>query len=81
MKITFRCDPALIDLLPRPVPARAALPESVDEAALTRAISWVDGVPLLLVEAVRRDCELRMELLERRLASAQSAEGIVKAQE
>ena len=27
MKITFRCDPTLIDLLPRPVPARAALPE------------------------------------------------------
>src|ERR1700712_3425669 len=27
MKITFRCDPALIDLLPRPVPARAALPD------------------------------------------------------
>lgn len=27
MKITFRCDPALIDLLPQPVPARAALPD------------------------------------------------------
>ena len=27
MNITFRCDPALIDLLPRPVPARAALPD------------------------------------------------------
>jgi hypothetical protein len=27
MNITFRCDPALIDLLPRPVPAKAALPE------------------------------------------------------
>ena len=27
MKITFRCDPALIDLLPRPVPAREALPD------------------------------------------------------
>jgi hypothetical protein len=27
MKIVFRCDPALIDLLPRPVPARAALPD------------------------------------------------------
>src|SRR5215470_15240575 len=27
----------------------------------------------LLVEAVRRDCELRMELLEQRLAGAQSA--------
>lgn len=27
MKITFRCDPALIDVLPRPVPAKAALPD------------------------------------------------------
>jgi hypothetical protein len=27
MKITFRCDPALVDLLPRPIPARAALPD------------------------------------------------------
>jgi len=31
----------------------------------------------LLVEAVRRDCELRMELLERRLASAKSAEDYI----
>ena len=27
MNITFRCDPALIDLLPRPVPAHAMLPD------------------------------------------------------
>jgi hypothetical protein len=27
MRITFRCDPALIDELPRPVPAKAALPD------------------------------------------------------
>ena len=27
MNITFRCDPALIDLLPRPVPASSALPD------------------------------------------------------
>jgi len=33
--------------------ARAALPETVDEAALARLIAWVDGVPLLLTEAVR----------------------------
>jgi AcrR family transcriptional regulator len=31
----------------------------------------------LLVEAVRRDCELRMELLERRLAKAKSAEDFI----
>jgi hypothetical protein len=27
MNITFRCDPSLIDLLPRPVPAKAMLPD------------------------------------------------------
>ncbi len=27
MKIIFRCDPTLIDILPRPLPAKAALPE------------------------------------------------------
>ena len=31
----------------------------------------------LLVEAVRRDCELRMELLERQLASAQTADDFI----
>ena len=33
MKITFRCDPALIDLLPRPVPAKAALPDWLRQMA------------------------------------------------
>jgi len=33
--------------------ARAVLPVTVDETALTQILSWVDGVPLLLVEAVR----------------------------
>lgn len=33
MNITFRCDPALIDLLPRPVPARDALPDWLREMA------------------------------------------------
>ena len=31
----------------------------------------------LLVEAVRRDCELRMELLERQLAGARTAEDFI----
>jgi len=31
----------------------------------------------LLVEAVRRDCELRMEILERRLATAQTADDFI----
>ena len=33
MNITFRCDPALIDLLPRPVPAQAALPDWLRQMA------------------------------------------------
>ena len=42
MEITFRCDPALIDLLPRPVPARAALPECL-RAMAPRVQSPVHG--------------------------------------
>ena len=33
MKITFRCDPALVDVLPRPVAAREALPEWLQRMA------------------------------------------------
>ena len=33
MNITFRCDPALIALLPRPVPAKAALPDWLRQMA------------------------------------------------
>jgi hypothetical protein len=33
MNIIFRCDPALIDLLPRPIPAKAALPEWLRQMA------------------------------------------------
>jgi hypothetical protein len=42
MKVTFRCDPALIDRLPRPVPARAALPEWL-RAMAPRVPSAVHG--------------------------------------
>jgi hypothetical protein len=42
MKITFRCDPALMDWLPRPVPARAALPEWL-RAMAPRVPSAVHG--------------------------------------
>ena len=42
MNITFRCDPALIDLLPRPVPARVALPDWL-RAMAPRAPSSVHG--------------------------------------
>ncbi|MGJ7610004.1 MULTISPECIES: hypothetical protein [unclassified Variovorax] len=33
MNIQFRCDPALFDLLPRPVPAKAALPDWLRQMA------------------------------------------------
>ena len=33
MRIVFRCDPVLIDVLPRPVPAKAALPDWLRELA------------------------------------------------
>ena len=42
MNITFRCDPALLDLLPRPVAARGALPEWLRRMA-PRAESPVHG--------------------------------------
>ena len=42
MNITFRCDPALIDLLPHPVPARSALPAWLRQMA-PRAPSSVHG--------------------------------------
>jgi len=42
MNITFRCDPALIDLLPRPVAAQAALPDWLRQMP-PRAPSSVHG--------------------------------------
>ncbi len=52
MHITFRCDPALIDLLPRPVLAKLALPEwlrqmapRVDSSVHQRSIRTVKQCP------------------------------------
>ena len=42
MNITFRCDPALVDLLPRPIPAKAALPDWL-RAMAPRVASSVHG--------------------------------------
>ncbi len=42
MNITFRCDPALIELLPRPVPAKAMLPNWLRQMA-PRVPSSVHG--------------------------------------
>ena len=45
MKIVFRCDPALVDLLPRPLPARAALPDWL-RAMAPRVASEMHGRPI-----------------------------------
>ena len=42
MRIVFRCDPALADVLPQPVPARAALPDWL-RAMRNRAFSPTHG--------------------------------------
>lgn len=67
MKITFRCDPALFDLLPRPVPARDALPEQLAGSPLARGaqstikfnsfrtIRLEPGWSLMAVHPVNRD--------------------------
>jgi len=49
MQITFRCDPALIDLLPRPQPAKAALPAWL-RAMAPRSPSPLFGRPIRTVK-------------------------------
>jgi hypothetical protein len=49
MQITFRCDPALIELLPRPLPARQALPDWV-RSMPTKAFSDVHGLDVRTVK-------------------------------
>jgi hypothetical protein len=49
MRITFRCDPALIDVLPRPVPARDALPDWLRRMRRT-ALSEAHGQELRTVK-------------------------------
>lgn len=49
MQITFRCDPALIDHLPRPIPARQALPEWVRRMP-RHAVSQMHGETLRTVK-------------------------------
>jgi len=73
MKITFRCDPALVDLLPRPQPAATALPEwlramapRVQSPVHGRAIRSVKQCPPF-VDAMRHGfvlplpCDVRVE--------------------
>jgi hypothetical protein len=49
MRVTFRCDPALIDVLPRPVPARRAMPGWLRAMPMT-AFSDLHGQPVRTVK-------------------------------
>src|SRR5258708_2558684 len=49
MRVTFKCDPALIDLLPRPRLAREAVPDWL-RAMPASAFSDVDGVDVRTVK-------------------------------
>ncbi len=49
MRVRFRCDPALIDLLPRPKPAREALPDWLRQMPAT-AFSESHGHPVRTVK-------------------------------
>jgi len=49
MQVTFKCDPAIIDLLPRPVPAREALPAWLRTMPAT-AFSDIHGEELRTVK-------------------------------
>ena len=73
----------IVDAMRASVATRGAAGSTFDHVAREAGVSrgllhyYFGTKEQLLVEAVRRDCELRMELLERRLASAKSAEDYI----
>jgi AcrR family transcriptional regulator len=73
----------IIDSMRRSVARRGTAGSTFDhvsrEAGVSRGLLhyYFGTKEQLLVEAVRRDCELRLELLERRLSTAQSAEDYI----
>jgi AcrR family transcriptional regulator len=73
----------IIDAMRRSVARRGTAGSTFDhvsrEAGVSRGLLhyYFGTKEQLLVEAVRRDCELRLELLERRLAKARSAEDFI----
>ena len=75
MNITFRCDPALIELLPRPMPAKAMLPDWLRQMAPRVASSVlipaaIDALEVLaIVQVAKRD-----PIDAARLAGAASAQ-------
>jgi len=73
----------IVEAMRRSVARRGAAGSTFDhvsrEAGVSRGLLhyYFGTKEQLLVEAVRRDCELRMELLERQLAGARSAEDFI----
>jgi len=73
----------IIDAMRRSVARRGTAGSTFDhvsrEAGVSRGLLhyYFGTKEQLLVEAVRRDCELRLELLERRLATAKSANDFI----
>jgi AcrR family transcriptional regulator len=73
----------IVEAMRRSVAKRGATASTFDhvsrEAGVSRGLLhyYFGTKEQLLVEAVRRDCELRMELLERQLAGAQTADDFI----
>jgi AcrR family transcriptional regulator len=73
----------IIDAMRRSVATRGTVGSTFDHVAREAGVSrgllhyYFGTKEQLLVEAVRRDCELRMEQLERQLAGAQTAEDFI----
>jgi len=73
----------IVDAMRRSVARRGTTGSTFDHVAKEAGVSrgllhyYFGTKEQLLVEAVRRDCELRLELLERRLATAKTADGFI----
>jgi AcrR family transcriptional regulator len=73
----------IVEAMRRSVARRGTAASTFDHVAREAGVSrgllhyYFGTKEQLLVEAVRRDCELRMEILERQLAGAQTAEDFI----
>jgi AcrR family transcriptional regulator len=85
MPATIEGDKAqrIIEAMRRSVAQRGTAGSTFDHVAREAGVSrgllhyYFGTKEQLLIEAVRRDCELRMELLERQLADARTAEDFI----
>src|SRR6266446_10791580 len=73
----------IVDAMRASVAQRGAAGSTFDHVAREAGVSrgllhyYFGTKERLLVEVVRRDCELRLELLERRLSTAQTADDFI----